>query len=45
VLLLEEVAVVAVEVFLKGVEVTIVMFGVVGCSADLRTQFLECSTS
>jgi hypothetical protein len=32
-MLLLEVAVVPVEVFLKGVEVTIV-----GCSADLRTQ-------
>jgi hypothetical protein len=37
-LLLDEVAVVAVEVFLKGVEVTIVTFGVVVSLADLRTQ-------
>jgi hypothetical protein len=37
-LLLDKVTVVAVEVFFKGVEVTIVTFGVVVCSADLRTQ-------
>jgi hypothetical protein len=36
-LLLDEEAV-DIEVFLNGVEVTIVTFGVVICSADLKTQ-------
>jgi hypothetical protein len=37
-LLLAEMAVGTAVVFLKGVEVTIVMFGAAVCSADLRKQ-------